>query len=288
VNARLALLSAHAGGGTIYFPPGRYFTGAITLKSNMAPEADAGATILGSSERAGYPPRESAWGGGRKEYSSPIYAEDTGNVTIRGRGTIDGQGQYWWRMGWPNRLRIPRDRRTFEELAHLALLANGRPQLIKLVRSKLVSVERLHPINSPLWTIHPQLCEFVRIDGVAVWNPVPSPNTRDDSVTLKSGIDEIGRKMGRPDENIAIANCAMLRGHGSATIGSETSGGVRNVAVSDCVFQGAEIGIRVKSQRGRGGIVHIQAQSGFTCTSAREISFQDVAIGTGKVGSQYD
>jgi polygalacturonase len=267
-----------AGGGTIYFPPGRYLTGAITLKSNMTLEVDAGAAILGSGEPADYPLRESAWGDGRKEYSSLIYAEDAENVTIRGRGTIDGQGQYWWRrMGWPNRLKIPRDQRTPEELAQLALLANGRPQLIKLVRSKLVAVEQLHLINSPSWTIHPLLCEFVRIDGVTIQNPVPSPNTDginpescrnvqiinsridvgDDCVTLKSGIDEMGRKMGRPDENITIANCVMLRGHGGVTIGSEMSGGVRNVAVSNCVFQGhgrwhpREIAARARRHRGR-------------------------------------
>jgi len=223
------------------------------------------------------------------------------------------------------------------------------------------------------------LCEFVRIDGVTIQNPVPSPNTDginpescrnvqisnsridvgDDCVTLKSGINEVGRKMGRPDENITINNCVMLRGHGGVTIGSEMSGGVRNVVVSNCVFQGTDVGIRVKSQRGRGGIVeglsvtnvvmqdvasaftitmfymgadkpadvfpvnegtprfrdflfsditargsktagqitglremaaenmtfhnvHIQAQTGFTCSSAKDISFQDVVIDTEK------
>jgi polygalacturonase len=374
--AKAVEAASQAGGGTIYVPPGRYLSGAITLRANMTLEIDAGATILGSGDPADYPLRDSAFPDGRKEYSSLIYAEDAENVTIRGRGTIDGQGQYWWRrMGWPTRLKVPRDQRTPDELAQLALLANGRPQLIKLVRSKLVTVEQLHLINSPSWTIHPQLCEFVRIDGVTIQNPVPSPNTDginpescrnvqimnsridvgDDCVTLKSGTDEAGRKMGRPDENITIANCVMLHGHGGVTIGSEMSGGVRNVAVSNCIFQGTDVGIRVKSQRGRGGIVeglsvanvimqdvasaftitmfymgadkatdvfpvnegtprfrdflfsgitargsktagqitglremaaenmtfhnvHIQAQTGFTCTNAKDIAFQDVVI----------
>ena len=167
---------AQAGGGTIYFPAGRYLTGAITLKSNMTLEVDAGATILGSGEPSDYPLRDDAFSDGRKEYSSLIYAEDAENVTIRGRGTIDGQGQYWWRrMGWPTRLKIPRDQRTPDELAQLALLSNGRPQLIKLVRSKLVAVEQLHLINSPSWTIHPLLCEFVRIDGVTIQKSFPRP-----------------------------------------------------------------------------------------------------------------
>jgi polygalacturonase len=110
---------------------------------------------------------------------------------------------------------------------------------------------------------------------VTIQNPVPSPNTDginpescrnvqilncridtgDDCVTLKSGQDELGRRVGKPDENITIANCVMLKGHGGVTIGSEMSGGVRNVTVANCVFQGTENGIRIKSQRGRGGVV---------------------------------
>jgi hypothetical protein len=130
-------------------------------------EVDSGATTLGSGEPADYPLRDSAFGDDRKEYSSLIYAEDAENVTIRGRGTIDGPGKYWWRgIGWPNRLKIPRDQRTPEELAQIAPLVNGRPQLIQLVRSTLVAAEQLHPINLPSWTIRPQLCEFVRIDAV--------------------------------------------------------------------------------------------------------------------------
>jgi polygalacturonase len=123
--------------------------------------------------------------------------------------------------------------------------------------------------------VHPLFCEFVRIDGVTIQNHIPSPNTDginpescrnvqilncridagDDCVTLKSGINELGRRMGKPDENITIANCVMLHGHGGVTIGSEMSGGVHNVTVANCVFQGTDIGIRIKSQRGRGGVV---------------------------------
>ena len=265
---------SHAGGGVIYFPPGRYLTGAIQLQSNMTLEVDAGATILGSPDPDDYPMHDSGWG--RQERSSLIYAEKAENVTLRGRGTIDGQGQNWWRrMGWPDRLKVPRAQRTPEELAQLAIIANGRPNLIKIVNCKFVVLEQLHLINSPSWTVHPLFCEFVRVDGITIQNPVPSPNTDginpescrnvqiansridvgDDCVTLKSGMNEIGRRVGKPDENITITNCVMLHGHGGVTIGSEMSGGVRNVVVSNNVFQGTDAGIRVKSQRGRGGVV---------------------------------
>jgi polygalacturonase len=119
------------------------------------------------------------------------------------------------------------------------------------------------------------LCNNVRIDGVTIRAHIPSPNTDgidpescrsvqivncsvddgDDCITLKSGENELGRKMNRPDEDILIANCTTYNGHGGVTIGSEMSGGVRNVIVTNCVFHGTDSGIRIKSQRGRGGIV---------------------------------
>ena len=273
--ARAIDAAAKEGGGTVVISPGRYLTGALTLKSNVTLDVEAGATLLGSPDPEDYPLRENVWGE-KKEYSSLIYADGAEHITIRGRGTIDGQGQVWWkRMGWPDRRKIAPEQRTAAERAELAKLEYGRPHMIKLVRSKHVVIEGLHLINSASWTVNPLLCEFVRIDGITIENPVPSPNTDginpescrnvqilnsridvgDDCVTLKSGKDEAGRRVARPDENITITNCVMLKGHGGVTIGSEMSGGVRNVVVSNCVFQGTDVGIRVKSQRGRGGIV---------------------------------
>jgi len=267
---------AKAGGGTVLLPGGRYLTGAIELRSHITFEVGPGAVILGSEDPVDYPLHDNAWGGTRKTVSSLIYAADAEDVTITGRGTIDGQGLVWWKRQWlaaPKKgMPAPSTPADFEEIRKLA---NGRPQLIQIVRSKHLVIEKVHLINSPSWTIHPLFCEFVRVDGVTIENPVPSPNTDginpescrnvqivnsridvgDDCVTLKSGINEVGRKMALPDENITITNCVMLKGHGGVTIGSEMSGGVRNVVVSNCVFQGTEVGIRVKSQRGRGGMV---------------------------------
>jgi polygalacturonase len=267
---------AQRGGGTVFLPPGRYLTGAISLRSHITLDIGPGAVILGSEDPADYPLRDNVYGSDRKYHSSLIYADRVEDVTITGRGTIDGQGQVWWKRQW---LAFPKrgmpGAKTPEEIAEAKKIANGRPQLIQIVRAKDVVIERIHLINSPSWTIHPLLCEFVRIDGVTIENPVPSPNTDginpescrnvqimncridvgDDCVTLKSGINELGRKMGKPDENITITNCVMLQGHGGVTIGSEMSGGVRNVVVSNCVFQGTDVGIRIKSQRGRGNVV---------------------------------
>jgi len=267
---------AKQGGGTVIVPPGRYLTGSISLKSHITLDIGPGAVLAGSEDPADYPLRDDVWGVGRKYLSSLIYADGVEDITLTGRGTIDGQGQIWWKRQWfvTPKKGTPRPS-TPEDFAEAKKIANGRPQLIQIVRSKDVVIERLHLINSPSWTIHPLLCEFVRVDGVTIENPVPSPNTDginpessrnvqimnsridvgDDCVTLKSGRDEPGRKMGKPDENITITNCVMLKGHGGVTIGSEMSGGVRNVVVTNCVFQGTDVGIRIKSQRGRGNVV---------------------------------
>ncbi len=267
---------AKAGGGTVYLPPGKYLTGTIVLQSHVTLDLDPGATILGSENPEDYPTCKDPWGGDKEGISPLIYAEDAENVTITGRGTIDGQGQIWWKRQW---LMSPKKgmagAKTPAEFAEVKKISRGRPQLIRLVRCRDVVIERLNLTNSPSWNVHPLFCDFVRVDGLTIVAPVPSPNTDginpescrnvqiincridvgDDCVTLKSGLDEKGRRMGRPDENITIANCVMKKGHGGVVIGSEMSGGVHNVTVANCVFQGTDIGIRVKAQRGRGNVV---------------------------------
>ena len=268
-------IAACAGGGTVVVAAGRYHTGAIQLRSNLELHLEAGAEILGSGDPKDYPLRKPAWGG-NDEISSLIYGEDLENISITGPGTIDGQGEVWWKREW---LRSGKNHTakasTPAELAEVGKIAHGRPQMIRLVRCKNVRIEGVRLVNSASWTIHPLMCEFVNVHGVTITNQVPSPNTDginpescrwvhisdchidvgDDCITLKSGKDEVGRKMALADENIVISNCTMKQGHGGVVIGSEMSGGVRNVAVSNCVFNGTDKGIRIKSQRGRGGVV---------------------------------
>jgi len=282
---------AQAGGGTVYLPPGRYLTGTVTLQSHVTLELDAGATILGSENPDDYPATKSVWGDDREMMAPLIYAADAENITITGRGTIDGQGAIWWR-----RLRLNEPRRfppgpqTDADRAEARKMARGRPHLIRPVRCTDVVIEHVTLRNSAEWNVHPMLCERVRVDGVTILNPATNAHntdginpescrnvqilncridTGDDCVTLKSGLDALGRRMGRPDEDITIANCVMLHGHGGVTIGSEMSGGVRNVVVTNCVFQGTDHGIRFKSQRGRGGCIE--------GVSVSNIVMQDVA-----------
>jgi polygalacturonase len=267
---------ATSGGGTVYFPPGQYLTGTIVLKSHVTLNLDAGATILGSENPDDYPAFKSVWGDATVMLAL-IYAEDAENITITGRGTIDGQGAVWWRrIRMADAKRFPPGAQTPEEKVEASKVARGRPHLIRPVRCKDVLIEHVNLRNSAEWNLHPTLCERVRVNGISITAPgINAHNTDginpescrdvqiancvidtgDDCITLKSGLDELGRRMGRADENITITNCVMHHGHGGVTIGSEMSGDVRNVVVTNCVFQGTDNGIRIKSQRGRGGVV---------------------------------
>ena len=271
---------AKAGGGRVYVPPGRYLTGTVQLRSHVTLELEAGATILGSENPDDYPSMENPWGelDRRHNWMCPLlYAVDAENITLTGRGTIDGQGAIWWkRVRLNNPVKFPPGPQNDADHADAAKLQRGRPNLIRLLRCKDVVLEKVNLRNSAEWNIHPLLCDQVRVDGVTIQNPATMAHntdginpeacrnvqilncridTGDDGITLKSGTDEAGRKMGRPCENITIANCVVYHAHGGVTIGSEMSGGVRNVTVANCVFQGTDNGIRMKSQRGRGGVV---------------------------------
>lgn len=150
-----------------------------------------------------------------------------------------------------------------------------RPVMISLVSCKNVLLEGVLFENSPSWNIHPLMCENVIIDNISVRNPAFSQNgdgldlescknaivvnstfdVGDDAICIKSGKDEDGRRRAMPTENVIINNCKVFKGHGGFVVGSEMSGGVKNISVSDCQFLGTDVGLRFKSKRGRGGIV---------------------------------
>lgn len=149
-----------------------------------------------------------------------------------------------------------------------------RPPFIQTLRCKNIKIEGVTIVNSPFWTVNPQFSENIKITGLTIINP-KSPNTDginpescknvhisdchisvgDDCITIKSGRDLQGRRFATPCENITVTNCTMLSGHGGVVIGSEMSGSVRNITISNCVFDGTDRGIRLKSTRGRGGVV---------------------------------
>ena len=289
---------SQAGGGTLFFPAGTYLTGAIRLKSNITLELEAGATLLFSDNFDDYLPFMEVRHEGvmMKSFSPLISAMDAENITIKGEGTLDGQGKAWWTEFF--RIYVDLEKNGMRELNKYqplwerendveALYAETNedwhgtlkrrffsPPFIQPVRCRRVRIEGVKIINSPFWTVNPEFCDNVVVTGVTIHN-VPSPNTDginpescrnvhisdchisvgDDCITLKSGRDAQARRLGVPCENITITNCTMLSGHGGVVIGSEMSGSVRKVTISNCVFDGTDRGIRIKSTRGRGGVV---------------------------------
>jgi polygalacturonase len=150
-----------------------------------------------------------------------------------------------------------------------------RPVMVNFVECKNVYLQGVLFENSPAWNIHPLMCENVIIDGIFVRNPAYAQNgdgldlescvnsiivnslfdVGDDGICIKSGKDEQGRLRGRPTENVIVDNCKVFQGHGGFVVGSEMSGGVRNISVRNCQFLGTDVGLRFKSTRGRGGVV---------------------------------
>lgn len=150
-----------------------------------------------------------------------------------------------------------------------------RPVLLQLSRCKKILLDGPTFQNSPAWNLHPLMSENITIRNVTVRNPWYSQNgdgldlescrnvavyncyfdVGDDAICLKSGRDEAGRQRGMPTENVQIYDCIVYHGHGGFVIGSEMSGGVRNIEVRDCTFIGTDTGLRFKSTRGRGGVV---------------------------------
>ncbi len=263
---------AAAGGGKVIVPAGRYLTGPILLKSNIEFEVLPGARLLFTNDFSSIPSIR------YRSEDNPSYASlftgvDLENVAITGCGILDGQGEMWW-----SAFRVRDKRKKSGIHDHVpnvadAMLKFGRPRLIKFYRCKNVVISGVTLLNSPSWNIHPVLCENLWIDGITISAPANSPNTDgidpescknvqitncnistgDDGVIIKSG--ERYQEHGISCENIAVTNCVFGPGHAAIGVGSETSGGVRNVVISNCICDGTDRGLRFKTARGRGNVV---------------------------------
>ena len=281
-----AIQAAHkAGGGTVYFPAGKYLTGPIHLKSNITLHIEAGAELHFSDNFDHYLPMvPSRYEGVDVVSFSPlIYAHNAENITITGRGLIHGKKWWDYALGYSGTKPRSKWQLLFDSLNRNILLPDDatqmkrgflRPPFIQPMYCKNVLIEGITITHSPFWTVNPEFCENVIIKAVTINNP-KSPNTDginpescryvhisdchisvgDDCITIKSGKDVPGRTKAIPAENYTITNCTMLSGHGGVVIGSEMSGGVKKITISNCVFDGTDRGIRIKTTRGRGGIV---------------------------------
>jgi polygalacturonase len=249
---------AAGGGGTVYLPAGRYLAGSLFLRNHVTLHLDAGAMILGSENPEDYPVIHSRWEGRHQDTHAPLIGGDhLQQIAVTGRGTVDGRGAVWWKA---------KEEQT---------LIHPRPRLISFSDCSNVLVEGITAVNSPSWTVNPVHCQNVNVRGITIINPADSPNTDginpdscrlvrisdcyisvgDDCITIKSGTEHEHPDRSAPCRDITITNCTLERGHGGVVIGSETSGGIKNVVISNCVFIDTDRGIRFKSRRGRGGTI---------------------------------
>lgn len=269
---------AKAGGGKIVFPAGDYLTAPLFMRSHIEIEILAGATLILHDDILNTPVIDGSWEGiERKVYASLFTGHNLKNIAITGRGRLEGRGSTWWKAY--NETEVLRKKLGITEREpdnpKDSPLPFPRPKMINFYHCENILISGITINNSPSWTIHPVFCRNIEINGISIVQPYDSPNTDginpeacnnvrifncfidcgDDCITIKSGYNEHGRKKGIPCENIVIANCTFAHGRSAVGIGSEMSGGVRNVTISNCVFKGTRRGLRIKSKRDRGGVV---------------------------------
>jgi polygalacturonase len=284
-----------AGGGRVVVPAGTFLTGAIHLQSNVNLFVSKGATIKFSKNPGDYLPVVfTRWEGTElMNYSPFIYAFEKTNIAITGEGTLDGQSgndswwpwngraNYGWKEGEPNQRAdraglvqmsdkgVPVSERVFGAGHYL------RPQFIQPYRCQNVLIEGVQIVNSPMWEIHPVLCTNVIVRGVKISSHGPNNDgcdpescsdvliencdfdTGDDCIAIKSGRNTDGRRLNIPTQNIIVRGCRMRDGHGGITVGSEISGGVRNLFAEKCQLDSPNLdhALRVKNNAMRGGLL---------------------------------
>ncbi|GAB3657927.1 exopolygalacturonase PelB [Echinicola sediminis] len=296
IKAAIAACS-ESGGGKVLVPAGDFYTGPIYLESNVNLHLAKGARLLFSTNPEDYLPLVfTRWEGVElMNYSPLIYAFEEENIAVTGEGILDGQANAtnWWpwkgkkeygyEEGKPQQEdqdkrqalfqmaedNVPVEERKFGEGYYL------RPQFVQPYACKNVLIQGVKIVNSPMWILNPVLCENVTIEGVTVESKGPNSdgcdpescknvlikdcffNTGDDCIAIKSGRNADGRRINVPSENIIIQNCKMADGHGGVVIGSEISGGVKNVFAENCEMNSPHLdrALRIKTSSMRGGVI---------------------------------
>lgn len=277
-----------AGGGKVVVPAGRFLTGPIHLQSNVNLVVGKGATLVFSDNFKHYlPPVFVRWEGEECYNLSPlIYANGCENIGITGEGTLDGQGPTWWKWREESATDLYREANNRKmawarDGVPVADRVQGKgddhwcPTFISPINCKNVLIEGLTLINGPFWNVHPVYCENVTVRGLEIVNDGPNGDgcnpssssyvliedcvfkTGDDCIAIKSGKNADGRRVGKASEYIIVRDCVMNDGHGGVVIGSEMSGGVRNVYAEDCVMDSPHLkrALRIKTNSVRGGTV---------------------------------
>lgn len=286
---------SQSGGGKVIVPEGHFVTGPIYLMSNVNLYVTEKAVIKFSTDPNKYLPVVfTRWEGVEcMNYSPLIYAYGEENIAITGSGILDGQANnnnWWswkgnkadgWKEGMPNQKKgrnlllemgennIPPENRIFGDGYYL------RPNFVQPYKCKNILIDGVTFKDSPMWFLNPVLSENITVKNITVEGLGPNNdgfdpecsknilvkncyfNTGDDCIAIKSGRNNDGRRVNVPSENIIIQNCVMKEGHGGVVIGSEISGGVKNVFAEDCIMDSPNLerAIRLKTNSIRGGVI---------------------------------
>ena len=269
---------AKEGGGTVVVPEGTFLTGALFFKQGVNLFIEKNGTLKGSVEQNDYPQVMTRWEGIDREWTSALlnFTGMTG-VEVGGEGTVDGSGDLW--LARNPRGRGPRAGQTPPNPNPAAAPPGprlGRPRMICFQNCKRVRISGLRLKQQAVWCLHILYSEDVTVDGLDIRadHNIPSSDgididssrkvrvrnvdidVNDDCISIKSGKDEEGLRVNRPAEDIVIENSRFHYGHGGVAMGSETSGGIRNVITRHCVCDADNWApIRFKTQPSRGGVV---------------------------------
>jgi polygalacturonase len=314
----------HACGGQVLVPAGVFLTGAIHLRSNVNLHVTGEATIRFHTDPAKYLPAVlTRWEGTEcYNYSPFIYAYGQHDVGVTGRGTLDGQARLgpwesWYRTSG---LQGP-DQKLLRQMGSTGVPVKDRvfgaghylrPKMVQFNRCRNVLVSDLTIVDPPMWTVHPVLSTNVTVRDITVesvlyntdgCDPEASSyvhitgcrfNTNDDCVAVKSGRDEDGHRVGVPSENIVVQDCAFSGRWGGITLGSEMSGGVRNVFAERCRvnppdFPGhypVKYPLYVKASKKRGSFIDGVYVRKFTGRAVeREVAFVNMNYNNGEGGT---
>ncbi len=311
-----------AGGGRVVVPKGVFLTGAIHLVSNVNLHVSKGAILKFSTDPKDYLPLVFTRYEGIEcmNFSPLIYAYGQRNVALTGEGTLDGQAndQYWWpwagkkQFGWKpgepsmrdpgNRPalakmhdeKVPVEKRIFGPGHYL------RPTFVEFYDCRNVLMQGVTLENAPFWFLHPTMCTNVTVDGIKTNSNGPNTdgcdpescddvvvencvfNDGDDCIAIKSGRNNDGRRINVPAQNTVVRDCTMKNGHGGVSIGSEVSGGARNIFIENCKLSSPDLdqGLRIKSNAKRGGVVEN--------IYARNLAIGQVKVAIVRIDLNYD
>ena len=285
------ILAALESDGIAVLKGGVYRSSPFSMPSGSRLVIEKGATLKFIPDFSLYPPVYTRWEGVQCWCMQPcLFINECQNVIVEGEGTIDGSGELWWKTCLEKR---EKNRSPENELELKFASLNPdyknqpgggggrefqflRPPLVQIRKSSGIVIRGLELKNSPFWTLHPLFSDHIVIDDIRISNPYDAPNTDgidiesssyvtvssslvdvgDDGIAIKSGSGEAGRRDNIPSQHITIRGCTVKAAHGGAVIGSETAAEISDITVEDCTFDGTDRGIRIKTRRGRGGLIH--------------------------------